>query len=317
MKKICYAFQILCLCLSILDGGSVLSEQTSESVSPLPFVEGPFFTIQVASFAEKLRASLYRNELVLKGYNAYLHESLSDRGKMVYAIRFGQFKIKEEAEEYGKFFQNKEKIPYRIVVITSRDMPSAIMGPEKPAQVPRTPEKEKRGLSREEWPRSTSRIFAYRKSDGTTYITNRLLDVPREFMDRLEKVTIFPVQFLYFNPEGKFLDFNIDGIEQPVRLIGVNLSPSKIMNSMDAYFSKHLKDIPLRLEYEPKQVDTQNNILLAHLYLKEGKSINLDMIRQGIAPSHLQNISPSQKNEFVDAENLAKKEKLGIWAGQR
>lgn len=311
MKKIFYVLPILCLCLSILDGGRVLSEQASDSVPPLPLAEGPFFTIQVASFVEKLRASLYRSELVLKGYHAYLHESLSDRGITLYRIGFGKFKIKEEAEEYGKLFQNKEKIPYRIVVITSRETPSAMVG------APTAPEKEKQVSHKGEWPRSLSNIFAYRKSDGTIFITNRLLEVPQEFMDRLEKVIIFPVQFLYFDPEEKFLCCNIDGIEQPVRLIGVNIFPSKIMNSLEAYFNKNLEDMPLRLEYEPKQVDTKNNILLGHLYLKEGKSINLDMIRQGIAPSYLKNISPSQKNEFADAENLAKKEKLGIWIDLR
>jgi hypothetical protein len=317
LRKVFYALLILSLGLPILDTGRSLAAQVNETTPPFPVVEEPFITIQVASFTEKLRATLFRNELIMKGYTAYIHESSSDAGITVYSIRFGKYKRKVEAEEYGRLFQIRERIPAIIVSTRSSEIPSAMMAVEEPPQAKTASDKEKQLPGREEWPRSSSKTFVYRKSDGTTYFTNRLLEVPKEYMERLEKVSIFPVQFLYFHLEKKLLYFKIDGIEQPVKLAGTNISPSRIVNSIDAYFKRNLKDKPLRLEYEPKNVDTRNNILFGHLYSKGGKSINLEMVRQGIAPFYPENISPSQLNEFTDAENRAKKEKLGIWVDLR
>jgi len=317
LRKVFCAFLIFSLGLPILDRGRPLAEQADEATPLFPVGEESFVTIQVASFTEKLRATLFRNELIMKGYTAYIHESSSDAGITLYSIRFGKYKRKVEAEEYVRLFQFREKIPAIIVSTRSSEISSAMMAVEEPFQAKAASGKEKQFFGREEWLRSSSKIFVYHKSDGTTYFTNRLLEVPKEYMERLEKVSIFPVQFLYFHLEDKLLYFKIEGIEQPVKLIGANLSPSKIVNSIDTYFKRNLKDKPLRLEYEPKKVDIRNNILFGHLYSQGGKSINLELVRQGIAPYYPDNISISQQNEFVDAEKRAKKEKLGIWVNLR
>lgn len=314
MKKIFHVFAILLCCLLILIAGRGGGEQINEKFPRVSSSSESFFTIQVATFTDEQRTSTLQKKLFQKGYAAYIIESLSEGGKKVYKIRIGKFKTRKEAEEFGELFLKKEKMDYIVVATKSKEAGSSIKTTEKKIKTASIPEKETKPYGGEEWPQTISKIYTYRGPDGTLYVTNKSQEIPEEFKDRLEKISIFPVKFVSFSLEQKLLYFRTGEKEQPIKLIGVDIFSPMVANTVNNYFKKKLKDLPLRFEFSPTSDDTRDDPLLGNLFSKQGKSINLEMIRQGIAPSYLENVPISQRKAFIDAEKLAKKEKLGIWA---
>lgn len=314
MKKIFHVFTILLCCLLILISKRGQGEQISENISPISSPEESFFTLQVGAFINKQNASTLQKKLIQKGYTVYIIESFNKSGEKVYQIRIGKFKTRKEAEEYGTLFHKREKLPFLVIATKSKVDSSTITTTGEKVDLASIRKKETDPYVGSKWPKSISKIYTYQGPDGALYITNKSQGIPEEFKDRLEKISIFPVKFISFNLEEKVLYLQIDEKEQPIKLIGVDIFSPIAADTADTYFKKNLKDLPLRFEYSPTSGDTIDNALIGNLYFKQGKSINLDMILQGIAPSYLKNVPISQQKAFMDAEKLAKKEKLGIWA---
>jgi endonuclease YncB( thermonuclease family) len=83
-----------------------------------------------------------------------------------------------------------------------------------------------------------------------------------------------------------------------------------------SYFAQNLKDIPLRLKYNPGAT-TPDGAFVGRLYLRAGTFINLEMVRNGIGACSLETIAPDQHAEFKKAEEHARKQKAGMWADGR
>ena len=173
---------------------------------------------------------------------------------------------------------------------------------------------ETKGGDAEEWPPHVSSIYAYRGPDDNLFVTNDADDIPEKYRERLESVRIFPVRFITFNLHRRLLYLQMGEEIQAVRLAGVDLSSPEVTQKADLYFIETLKDLPLRLEYSPKEGDPKSGILLAEISLKHGRSINLDMVRQGITPCYLGNLPEEKQKAFMEAEEAARKEKAGSWA---
>lgn len=66
------------------------------------------YTIQVAAFEEMERAQKVANELKEKGYDAYIVSTYNSRGEAWDLIKVGEFKTKEDAQDFASLFQKKE-----------------------------------------------------------------------------------------------------------------------------------------------------------------------------------------------------------------
>jgi len=68
----------------------------------------------------------------------------------------------------------------------------------------------------------------------------------------------------------------------------------------------------MRFEFDVRQRDEKGN-LLAYAYLPDGRMINIELVRQGLAQSLI--IPPNEKYgaKFKQAQAEAQKNKLGIW----
>lgn len=102
-----------------------------------------------------------------------------------------------------------------------------------------------------------------------------------------------------------------------VRLIGIN-APEKYQNFGKEAFSK-LKDLvtgkEIFLEFD-KEIKDKYGRLLAYVFT-EDYFINYELLKSGLA--YLMTIRPNTKylNLFKNAQNEAKKNKLGIWGGEK
>ncbi len=165
------------------------------------------------------------------------------------------------------------------------------------------------------WPPVVTRIYRYYDPQGYLRITNSVEKILGESQQKIESVSIFPVRYLSFNQKKKVLVIDIAGKQEEMQLSGIDLDASAAVKRAAAYFEKALKDVPLRLKYTPvNDGDTKKKTIRGTLFFKQGASVNIELVRTGIAPSEADSVPPSQKQAYLEAEAAARSAKAGIWS---
>jgi len=293
-----------------------------------------FFSIQVEAITSKAQAQALEKKLIQKKYPAYIEEAADNAGKTVYQVRIGKYSSRSKAEAAGRAFYKKEKKPYWVTAVQSdesaADSPAAIKpgrdaGAEKDQQETGTTTEEaeeqvpvRAGLGEpgiQNTPAAVTRIYTYWGAQGYLCMTNNPGKIPRELQDSVESVSVFPVTFISFNQKKKVLTLEIEKREQAVKLLGVSLSSSAIVEQVSSYCGKNLKAVPLRLKYAPVRDNKKDAPLAGTILLKQGTLINLEIVRLGIAPCAAENLTGQFRKDCTEAEESARSSRVGIWAG--
>ncbi|MBN2107150.1 MAG: SPOR domain-containing protein [Deltaproteobacteria bacterium] len=159
-------------------------------------------------------------------------------------------------------------------------------------------------------PQRMIKIYAYRTESGSINLTNKYENIPASGLNNIEYVSLFPVYLKELAKEGSRLTIEADGQKTDIILAGFILP--KDSKPARAYLDE-LKTKPLRLKYSPNQ-RTKDGAIAGRLFLKEGSYINLDMVRKGLGECSVQMIASDQQEAFRQAQEAAKREKVGIWA---
>lgn len=168
------------------------------------------------------------------------------------------------------------------------------------------------------WPPTVTRIYTYFDAQGYLRVTNNEQKIPVELQNRIESVSIFPVKYLSFNQKKKLLLVDIAGRQEELQLAGVDLDTAAALAGTAAYCETALKNVPLRLKFTPEQPGTdKKKIVRGNLFFKQGVSVNIELLRKGIAPCDADALSPSQKQAYLEAEAAARNERIGIWETYR
>ncbi len=168
------------------------------------------------------------------------------------------------------------------------------------------------------WPPTVTRIYTYFDAQGYLRVTNNEQKIPAELRDRIESVSIFPVKYLSFNQKKKMLLVDIAGRQEELQLAGVDLDTAAALAGAAAYCETALKNVPLRLKFTPEHPGTdKKKIVRGNLFFKQGASVNIELLRKGIAPCDADALPPSQKQAFLEAEAAARNERIGIWETYR
>ena len=310
-----------------------------------------FFTFQVDAIANKDRAYVLEENLMDKGYPAYVEEASDNTGKITYQVRVGKYQTREDAEKAARTFYEKEKKSYWITATqldpaesstTSITAPAAEQKEQREAPAVDKPSQQEKSLQLKSpplpaaaehkawaaavatpaaaqrdsgWPPVVTRIYTYYDPQGYLRITNSAEKIPGELQNNIESVSIFPVKYLSFNQKKKVLALDIAGKQEELQLSGVDLDASAAVKNAAAYFEKTLKDVPLRLKYAPVyDADAKKKIIWGIVFFKQGASLNIELVRQGIAPCDADSAPSSQKQAYREAEAVARSVKAGIWA---
>jgi hypothetical protein len=292
------------------------------------------FSIQVETTTSKDQAQASEKSLIQNGYPAYIEEAADSAGRTVYQVRIGSYLSRSRAETEGRAFYKKEKKPYWITAVNSGEAApdsAAATKPEGDAETEKVQREAGAGTdeaveqapiragigdagTRDE-PAAVTRIYTYRNAQGYLGMTNNPEKIPLELRYSVESISVFPVTYVSFNQKKKVLTLEIEKIEQQVKLLGIRLPSSAVVEEVAAYCDKNLKAVPLRLKFTPVR-DTKNTAPLAGtILLKQGTLINLELVRLGIAPCADEDLSGQFKKDCRDAEQAARSSRAGIWAG--
>jgi hypothetical protein len=291
------------------------------------------FTIQVMSSSGKDTANVFLEELKKKGYEAYIHEVTDKGDKKSYKVRIGKFKTREEAMEHAASLE-KEKIDYWVTSLESmtvtdaeqkkvteeQDSPSDItqnkddkVSSVDTASIDKKSRPEESIKADEDWPGSISKIYKYYDTNGTLHVTNSYKRIPKEFLERIKEIVIFPVRFISFKDKEMVLRVEIEGEEKKVKLDDIKEASKPLPDKAVNDFADLLKKYPLRLKYDLGRVGADGTIH-GSLYFRTGTSVGLEMVRRGIALCNLEELLIFKRKVFLEAEGHARREKKGVWA---
>ena len=123
--------------------------------------------------------------------------------------------------------------------------------------------------------------------------------------------------------DGDTLHVAINGIDEKVRLIGINtpetVDPRRAVQCFGKEASTRMKELVdgkiVRLESDPTQDarDTYGRIL-AYVYLEDGQMVNRKMIAEGYAYEYTYLVPYTYQKEFKGLQNLARTSGYGLWS---
>uniref|UniRef100_A0A7C4R5I7 Nuclease n=1 Tax=candidate division CPR3 bacterium TaxID=2268181 RepID=A0A7C4R5I7_UNCC3 len=122
--------------------------------------------------------------------------------------------------------------------------------------------------------------------------------------------------------DGDTIDVEVNGVENRVRLIGVNtpeiVDPRKSVECFGLQASDYTKSIltgqSIYIERDSTQGEKDKyGRSLAYIFLEDGSFLNLKLIMEGYAYEYTYQIPYKYQSEFQEAQRLAQKEKIGLW----
>lgn len=123
--------------------------------------------------------------------------------------------------------------------------------------------------------------------------------------------------------DGDTLRLDMDGIDERVRLIGINtpetVDPRTEVQCYGKEASARMKELVdgklVRLEYDDSQSLRDNyGRLLAYVYLEDGEMLNRKMIAEGYAYEYTYMTPYKYQKEFRSLQNIARSSLRGLWS---
>ena len=123
--------------------------------------------------------------------------------------------------------------------------------------------------------------------------------------------------------DGDTVDMTVDGVEERVRLIGIDTPETKKANTPIQCFGPEATAFTQSLLPEGTAVYLERDVeardvygrLLAYAYVAEtGSFVNLEIVRAGYAQPLTIPPNIAHSTEFVDAARTAEHDNVGLWA---
>jgi endonuclease YncB( thermonuclease family) len=140
--------------------------------------------------------------------------------------------------------------------------------------------------------------------DKTLHITNSIEKVPVQYRRQIWEIAIFPVYFKSVDLRDMSMKTDIEGATTDVLLEGITRPERAPQIEAVRDFEAALQAIPLRIKYYPVRTDPDGTLHGA-LFFKDGSSVELAMIRRGLAACAGDNLPWFQHKACSDAGGQA------------
>jgi len=159
---------------------------------------------------------------------------------------------------------------------------------------------------------SVTKVYAYTGSRNELNLTNAHAKIPKDLLERIQYVSIFPVLFVAVPEKGSSLVMEIEGVRRLVALSGLRLPEDK-----RSFVSGGIKEVlsaePLRLKYHPD--DDHKDLLTATLYYRSGTDLQIELLKKGLALVDAETLPVARQASLRGAQHRAREMKAGIWSG--
>lgn len=166
-------------------------------------------------------------------------------------------------------------------------------------------------------------VFGFQKKP--TAISNDVFAFPKNKL--IANIPVSPLPDELYDVvkvvDGDTIKININGVEETVRLIGINspetVDPDKPVECFGPESSDEMKNLlsgqKVRIEKDPTQGDRDKyGRLLAYVWREDGLFINQYMVEQGYAREYTYMGKPYQyQKQFKASEIFAQRQMIGLW----
>ncbi len=156
-----------------------------------------------------------------------------------------------------------------------------------------------------------TKIFAYTGSGNELNLTNAYAEIPKELLEHIQYVSIFPVMLVAVPETGSALVMEVEGVQRLLALTGIRL-PEENRAVVSAGIQDVLSAEPLRLKYSP--ADDRKDLLTGTLYYRSGVDLQIEFLKRGLAHVDDQNVPGDRQKVLHAAQQRARGLKAGIWA---
>ena len=125
-----------------------------------------------------------------------------------------------------------------------------------------------------------TKIYAYTGDGNELNLTNAYAKIPKELLERIQYVSIFPVMLLTIPGKGNALIMEVEGAQRRVVLSGLRL-PEENRAVVSSGIQEMLSAEPLRLKYSPD--DDRKDILIGTLYYRSGVDLQIELLKRGLS----------------------------------
>jgi cell division septation protein DedD len=308
---------------------------------------GSFFTVQVCVRETTRAAESYADRVRAKGFDPYITTYKTSKGKTLYRVRMGKFKERSRADERARAYKNQGGRDCLVVrteqAVVSQNGTFSV--PETPVsrsdRVPLVadamphvaqPDTEAGGIASADKgagaaqagsadvrlpdrpaSRNTeiTKVFAYTGSGNELNLTNAYAKIPKELLEHIQYVSIFPVMLVAVPETGSALVMEVEGVQRLLALSGIRL-PEDNRAVVSAGIQDVLSAESLRLKYSP--ADDRKELLTGTLYYRSGVDLQIELLKRGLAHVDEKNVPGDRQKVLHAAQQRAQGLKAGIWA---
>jgi cell division septation protein DedD len=308
---------------------------------------GSFFTVQVCVRETTRAAESYADRVRAKGFDPYITTYKTSKGKTLYRVRMGKFKERSRADERARAYKNQggrdclvvrteqavvsqsgtesvpetpvsrpDRVPFVADAMPHAAQPDAGAGgialDDKIAGAAQAGSADVRLPDRQD-SRNTeiTKVFAYTGSGNELNLTNAYAKIPKELLEHIQYVSIFPVMLVAVPETGSALVMEVEGVQRLLALSGIRL-PEDNRAVVSAGIQDVLSAESLRLKYSP--ADDRKELLTGTLYYRSGVDLQIELLKRGLAHVNEKNVPGDRQKVLHAAQQRAQGLKAGIWA---
>jgi hypothetical protein len=296
------------------------------------------FTVQVMAGADKEAASRFAEELMHKGFDAFIDER-TEKEKPVYKVYVGSFTDRKDGAQLYEALRKQgidgwitrvpeppaQKNDEEKITPVEQQQPlktEAEKKAEPEAQAETAPaDKEKPfvliihpvpAFTKEETQTAASSKRAdtpvsqpaktykyFNPGDNIIHITTSIETVPPQYRKKIWEIALYPVYFKSAGLRDMIVKMDMEGAIKEVILEGLT-QPGRVASAQAVRdFETLLESAPLRIKYYPQRTDPDGT-LHGSLFLKDGTSVECEMVRRGLAACEDDNLPWFQHKACAD-----------------
>ena len=120
--------------------------------------------------------------------------------------------------------------------------------------------------------------------------------------------------------DGDTLRVSVGGVTEPLRIIGIDAPELRYDECYAQAGASRMQSLvqskDVRIAADPTQADRDvYDRLLRHVFTEDGRSVGHMMVLEGLAEEYTYDRPYASRDAYLDAQDVARRAKLGIWSG--